>query len=104
MDAPAIWSKAAPNPDQIQLGLVGHGPGTCHGCGDGLPIGNIEALAMGVCHTSGALETFAYMALAICWLLLVRGGRATAVFQFRDPVGRRNRSLPCRTSSSASAP
>ena len=76
MDAPAYLDKAASNPSQIQLGaflVLVMGLALAMVAATIFPIlkRQNEALAIGYVIFRGALETFAYMALAICWLLLV---------------------------------
>ena len=76
MDAPAYLDKAASNPSQIQLGaflVLVMGLTLAMVAATIFPIlkRQNEALAIGYVIFRGALETFAYMALVICWLLLV---------------------------------
>jgi hypothetical protein len=76
MDAPAYLNKAASDPSQIQLGallLLVMGLALAMVAAMMFPIlkRQNEALAIGYVIFRGALETSAYMALAICWLLLV---------------------------------
>jgi hypothetical protein len=76
MDAPAYLNKAASDPSQIQLGallVLVMGLALAMVAAMMFPIlkRQNEALAIGYVIFRGALETSAYMALAICWLLLV---------------------------------
>ena len=76
MDAPAYLHKAASDPSQIQLGallVLVMGLALAMVAATIFPIlkRQNEALAIGYVIFRGALETFAYIALAICWLLLV---------------------------------
>ena len=76
MDAPAYLDKAASDPSQIQLGaflVLVMGLALAMVAATIFPIlkRQNEALAIGYVIFRGALETFAYMALVTCWLLLV---------------------------------
>jgi hypothetical protein len=76
MDAPAYLDKAASDPSQIQLGallVLVMGLALAMVAATIFPIlkRQNEALAIGYVIFRGALETSAYMALVICWLLLV---------------------------------
>lgn len=76
MDAPAYLNKAASNPSQIQLGallVLVMGLALAMVAATIFPIlkRQNKALAIGYVIFRGALETFTYMAGAICFLLLV---------------------------------
>jgi len=76
MDGPAYVNKAASDPGQIQLGaffVLVMGLALAMVAATIFPIlkRQNETLAIGYVIFRGALETFAYMALTICWLLLV---------------------------------
>lgn len=76
MDAPAYLNKAASNPSQIQLGallVLVMGMALAMVAATIFPIlkRQNEALAIGYVIFRGALETFTYIAMVICWLLLV---------------------------------
>ena len=76
MDAPGYLAKAASDPSQIQLGallVLVMGLALAMVAAMMFPIlkRQNEALAIGYVIFRGALETCAYMALAISWLLLV---------------------------------